>query len=433
MIKKKISLYLILFLPFSVLCQVNLNLQQVIDSVLKNSYDIQIARNIAELNKNNNRYGLAGALPTIAINSADNQSSTNLHQLYADSSEINRTNTGSNSFSAGLNASITLFNGMKVIATKDKLSHLQKQGEQLLNSQVQNSVASVMIKYFDIIRQQSYLDIMKGAQELSKKKLEIITERRNVGMANDADLMQAQIDYNLAGQQVKNQQLILDQVKTDLLQLMCVKKYFNFEIKDSIVTDNSLRIDSIVSRLNQNPQFLSYDQQVKINEQIAKELNAQRYPSLKLITGYNFNYTKSDAGFTLLNQYYGPSIGVSLQVPLYNGGIYKIQHDAALYNLDNAKLQKEGLANTLMASAIKTHQSYLNAIEQISSQTNNFELAGKLANLVLMRFQLNQATVLEMKSAQESYENAGYMLVNLQFAAKVAEIQLKTLCYQLKY
>jgi len=39
--------------------------------------------------------------------------------------------------------------------------------------------------------------------------------------------------------------------------------------------------------------------------------------------------------------------------------------------------------------------------------------------------------VLDLKAAQESYERSGYLLVNLQFAAKVSEIELKLLTFSL--
>lgn len=38
-----------------------------------------------------------------------------------------------------------------------------------------------------------------------------------------------------------------------------------------------------------------------------------------------------------------------------------------------------------------------------------------------------------VKAAQASYESAAYQLINFQYAAKNAEIQLKQLIYQLRY
>ena len=51
----------------------------------------------------------------------------------------------------------------------------------------------------------------------------------------------------------------------------------------------------------------------------------------------------------------------------------------------------------------------------------------------MQNFQVNQATILDVKAAQTSFEEAAYLLVNLKYAAKTAEIELKQLTYKLGY
>jgi len=80
---------------------------------------------------------------------------------------------------------------------------------------------------------------------------------------------------------------------------------------------------------------------------------------------------------------------------------------------------------------VKTYQAYNTSLEQLDSQQGTIEMARKLINVIMLRFQVNQATILDVKAAQASYENSGYQLVNLKYAAKVAEIELKRLMYQL--
>ncbi len=428
---KKVLFYFFLWLPFHTEAQLSLTISNAIDTALKNNFDIQIAKNNTEINKINNTFGVAGGLPSLNVTGSDNNSVYNLNQKLSSGSEINKNNVTSNSLSAGITAGMVLFNGFKITATKERLNCLQKQSELQLNQQIQNTIAAVMVTYYDILRQQSYLNIIQSSLDVSIKKSDIVKERYNVGMANDADLLQAQMDLNMAEQNLKGQQLIIEQEKTNLLQLMGVKQFFPITIHDTIIVDNNIQKDSIINYLENNPQYLSAEQQIKINEQIVKELRAQRYPSIRINTGYNYTYNNSSAGFNLFTQNYGPTVGATLQIPIFNGTIYKTQQDVALYNVKNAGLQKESLLTSLKADAIKTFQSYENTLEQLNSQQINYENAGKLVNIVLKRFQLNQSTILDVKAAQASFENAGYMLVNLQYAAKIAEIELKRLIYRL--
>jgi|SRR5450759_445067 outer membrane protein len=430
---KRTLFYIILLLPCIAGAQVPLTLTNAIDTALQNNFDIQIAKNTAEINKISNTFGVAGGLPSVNATAGDNNSVYNLKQKTSSGLDITKNDVKSSSLNASLNASIVLFNGFKIIATKRRLSLLQNQSELQLNQQIQNTIAAVMVTYYDILRQQSYLNIIQSSLDVSSKKFDIIKERTNVGMANEADLLQAQMDLNMAEQNLKGQQLIIDQEKTNLLQLMGVKEFFPVIVHDTILIDNNIRKDSIINYLQNNQQYLSADQQVKITEQIVKELRSQRYPSIRVSTGYNFVYSSSSAGFNLFTQNYGPSVGATLQIPIFNGNIYKTQQEVASYNVRNAILQKESLLSSLIADALKTYQSYESTLQQLVSQQKSYDDAGRLVRIVITRFRLNQATILDVKAAQDSFEAAGYMFVNLQYAAKIAEIELKRLIYRLGF
>ena len=419
------------FLPIITFGQQAISLKGAIDTMLFRSFEIRLARNSVEINKANNKFGVAGGLPSFNISVNDNQSSTDVKQKLNSGVEIQKSSANGNTMTSSLTGSILLFNGFKVMATRQRLAHLQKMSELQLNLQIQNSIAALMAKYYDIIRQQEYLKILEVSTDVSQKKLDIISERRKVGLANDADYLQAQIDLNTAQQLYRSQLLVVEQAKTDLLQLMSQNRFYDYSINDSIIVDRSIELGKVTGFLLQNPQYLSAEQQIKINEQAVKEVAALRYPTLRLNTGYNLNRSQSQAGLQLLNQNYGPFAGVNLAVPIYNGNAYKIQKEVAQYNVDNARIQQQSLLNALTADAVKTYHNYTTTFQQIDSQQSSIELAKKLINVVLLRFQVNQATILDVKAAQASFENTGYQLVNLEYAAKISEIELKRLMFQL--
>jgi outer membrane protein TolC len=430
---KKSLIYLFFLFSINAEAQIPLTLADAIDTAFRNNFDIQIARNITEINKINNTYGVAGGLPSVNGTAGDNFSLIDLKQKTSSGINISQNNVHSNSYNAGITAGLVLFNGFRIVATKGRLDLLYSQSEVQLNLQIQNTMAAIMENYYDILRQQSYLNIILSSLDVSSKKLDIVKERYKVGMANEADILQAQIDLNIAEQNLKGQQLVIDQDKTSLLQLIGVKQFYPVIIKDTILIDKNIRRDSIVNFLENNPQYLSAEQQIKIDEQIVKEQRSQRYPTVRISTGYNLTYSSSTAGFNLFTQNYGPTVGATLQVPIFNGTIYKTQQEVAQFNVKNAILQKESLLTSLKADAIKTYQSYESTLQQLDSQQKSYTDAGKLVNLVIQRFRLNQATILDVKAAQDSFENAGYMFVNLLFAAKTAEIELKRLIYKLTY
>ncbi|HOV12392.1 MAG TPA: TolC family protein, partial [Bacteroidales bacterium] len=172
---KKIFLILLLLTPLWSIAQQHLTLEMAIDSALKNNFDIRIARNEAEIGKINNNYGTAGGLPAINAGISDNASLYNIHQEFSDGSSTSVNNSFNNNLNADISASIILFNGLKVMSAKKRLKYLQDKGLLELNMKIQNAVAAIMLKYYDIIRQERYLKIMRSTINISQKKSEIIS------------------------------------------------------------------------------------------------------------------------------------------------------------------------------------------------------------------------------------------------------------------
>ena len=268
--------------------------------------------------------------------------------------------------------------------------------------------------------------------EVSKQKLDILEVRKQVGVANNADIFQAQLDLNGNLQLKESQFLAIDQAKTDLLNLIFLKPADQkIIIEDTIVIDKSINLDSVRSRLSTNPQVIAAQQQVRINEIVEREIAAVRYPSIRASTGYNLTSAKSGAGFILLNQSYGPFVGVNLSVPIYNGSISKKQQQIAEINTRSSKTVYDNLLLDYETGAVRTYQAYTNSLSQLKMESENFTLSQQLLDLISKKFELGQATIIDVKQAQQSFENASYRLINLTYTAKIAEVELKRLESQL--
>ncbi|UAY53684.1 TolC family protein [Ferruginibacter albus] len=412
----------------------DMSLQDAINIALKNSFDIQIAKNNQQISTINNNIGIAGGLPLVTGSITDNEQVSNINQEYSNpANNTKRDNAASNTLSAGVTGSILLYNGLRVVATKHQLEVLEQIDKQKLTSAVQDIISSVMLKYYDIVRQKSYWQTLQQSIVVSKQKLDIIELQRKVGMANDADLWQAQLDLNGQIQASKSQELIIEQDKTDLLTFLTLNPDSVIDIKDTITVDKNVTLDSVLAQLQNNADVRAADLQIQANRWIEKETAAQRYPSIRLNAGYNFGRTQNASGFSLLNQSYGPFVGVSIGIPIYNGSIYKREEEVAKINTQNAALQKDILLRDYKSDAVKTWQAYTNTLEQLETETQNNKLSAQLLDLIIKKFQLKQATIIDVKQAQQSFEESGYRLVNLSYAAKSSEIELKRLLNQLSF
>jgi len=415
-----------------------LRLQEAVSIALKNSLDIQLVKNNQEINVINNNTGIAGGLPVATLTGSDNEQSVNIKQKIsqkvngADTSyNIIRNGATSNQLAASAGGSILLYNGLRVKATKKRLEELEKQGQEYISSQIQNVIAAVMTSYYDVVRQQSYLKTFDQSIAVAEKKLEIVKAQQSVGMANNADLFQSQLDLNNLQLSKTQQQLVIDQAKTGLLTLLTLRPDSTIAISDTILTDKSLVLGTVLDNLTSNPDIVAASQQIRINELIEKETAAQRYPTIRASAGYNYNRTQNTAGQTLLNQSNGPFIGGNLTVPIYNGSIYKRQQKIAEINTRIAGVQRDITMRNYSSGAVKTYQAYASAKLQLETAQKNFELAQKLIELVLQRFQLRQNTIVDVSIAQQTFETAAFSLINLSYASKSSEIELKRLMSKL--
>ena len=79
-----LAIVMILVQGLSASAQEKITLKDAIQAALKNSYDIKLVENSATIAKNNNDYGVAGALPTITATGNDNKTTSTIAQNFAD-------------------------------------------------------------------------------------------------------------------------------------------------------------------------------------------------------------------------------------------------------------------------------------------------------------------------------------------------------------
>ena len=411
--------------------QDTLQLTEAINLALKNSLDIELAKNSIEAATIFNNYATAGAYPEINGTLTESEQLSSVNQKLSSGSTIKRDGTASNSLGVGVTGSILLFNGGRVVATKKRLAELETQSNHRLTGEIQNIIAAVATAYYDVVRQQDYIKTIDRSIAASNQQLSIVKVRQSVGLANNADLFQAQIDLNALTQSKQQQQLVVSQAKTELLRLITINPDSNINVVDTIIVDKNIALQNVLDNIPKNADVVAAEDQVRINSLIVKETNALRYPSVRALAGYNFSRNNTGAGQVLLNQNFGPTVGLSLGIPLFNGGVYRKQVQVAKIDVRNAETQKKILQRDFTAETVKQYRSYVSNLQQLETEKENYALSQKLLDLTLLRFDYRQATIVEVRNAQQSFEESGYRLVNLSYAAKASEIELKRIANEL--
>ena len=429
-----VLLLVLLFSQEKIAAQNNLSLKEAVTIAIQNSYDIKLVENSLSIAQNNNNYGVAGGLPTVTANGTNNNTLTTINQTFPDASRnTTRNGVDGSTLNGGLSATMILFNGYRIAATKDRLESIQKQTEAVLQTQMLNTSSTVMQQYYNVIRQLAFLKTIEKSIEASEQRVAIVKTRQELGVANQADLLQSSLDLNALLQAKQNQLLVLDQVKADLYNTMVLPANSNYIFTDSIQVDQKMILSDVESKMKAHPLLQSAQQLINVNQFLEKETKALMYPTLRANTGFNYNSNKSAAGFILLNESYGPFLGFNLSIPIYAGTSSKRAYKNAQINTVSAKIQYDNTAQSLATELFKTYQNYQNSIKQTPTEIQNYEMSDALLTLVMDRFKLGEATIVDVKQAQQSFETAGFRLTSLKFSAKIAEIELKRLSNQLSF
>ena len=150
-----------------------LTLNAAIEIGLANNYGINIAKNSLRIAGNNATPGNAGMLPRIDVNAAYAHGYSNAKQTTSTGSSLDNPNASSDLFTAGVNLNWTLFDGLKMFITYDKLKKLEEIGDLGSKIAIENTLAQIMGAYYDIIRQSKETAIMQEQVDISNFRLEL--------------------------------------------------------------------------------------------------------------------------------------------------------------------------------------------------------------------------------------------------------------------
>jgi outer membrane protein TolC len=421
---------------FIIQAQPMLNPEEAIKIALKNHYDILIAQNDADIAKANNTAGNAGMLPTIDAEGSVNYSQENLDQKSSTGIETKSPNANSNTINAGAFLNWTLFDGGKMFVTKRKLSEIESLGAIQFKDKVLQTVYDVTVAYYDVVRQKQQLASINEVITYNEELVKILQTSFNAGLSPKNSLLQAQIDLNVYKENAINQKAIITAAKRTLNELLSRETNTDFEVSDSIPLSSLPDKNNFAQKLDSaNTSILSLKKQVEIARLSLREFSTLRFPRISFNAGFNaaYNYTQNNntAGSLLKNNSYGPIIGGTIIIPLYQSGninrqitTAKLELQSENYNLESIKLQ----VNIQLENALT---QYENQEQLLKIEKDNDALAKENVEISIQRLRYGQTNALEIRQAQASYVDSRTRLINFEFNLKVAETKLKQLLSEL--
>lgn len=428
-----VLIVLLAFVP-KVVAQEILTVDQAVQIALKNNYDIKIATNELSVDKENNSIGNAGMLPEINASLTKNNSIQNSKQTQSNGDVRELDNAKNNRLEYGVNLGWTVFDGLKMFARYDQLQQLEKQGDVQLKLMVLTKVSDVMTTYYDLVQQQQIIKALDTTIVISKQRLKTAENRFTIGKASKREVLNAQVDLNTDSSTLLKQKELYETTKIRLNELLARDLAANFQVVEEVVVDEKLQLAELKSLTEtQNMQL----QLALINKRVAelelKQTKANRYPTVRLNTGYTFVETESSLGFTSATSSRGLNYGVTATLPIFNGFSQNRNEKVAKLQVENAALIAEQQKQMINAQLTSAYQTYITNVELAKLEANNESIAKKNLEITLDKFKIGTIPTIEFRNAQENYVNAIARNSSAKFQAKISEIILQQIAGNIKF
>ncbi len=428
--------YMLLFLliPLMANAQDILTAEDAIRIGLKNNYDIQIARNTAEIARNNAGKGTSGFLPTL--------DALGNYQLRSSEQETNSPIGFGNSTSQNLNGIIslnwTLFDGFQMFANKSRYDELAKLGEYQARYQIENTVVGILAAYFNLVRQEQLLEVAKNARDVSETRLNKARVRRDLGGTSAADFLNAQVSFNNDVATLLNQELQVRIAQKNLNILLGRDHATPINVEKQItINDLDIELETLFQLTAQRNSYLLFVKQNKlVADQNVRLAQSAFYPRLALNASYGYSDAETERKVTngssffprtIESQSKDATIGLTLSFNLFNGFRNKIDLQNAKIEAQNQELNLANTRNQIAGLVQEKYDTFQKQVELVRLEEQNLVAAQQNLDLQLERFNIGTASSLEFRDAQINLIRAQTALIAARYQARIPRLEIEQL------
>ncbi len=405
------------------------SLQDCIDYAMENNISLRQARNRQLSGFEDTRQAKAAFFPN--LNASVSQGLTN--RPFTDSgnstvigSDVYST-SGATSYSGnyGLNASWTLFSGGSLV-TSLRQSRLQNSLDSLSVQESANDIALSLVQaYMQCLYAAEAVRLGELSAESSKAQLERAVELKNVGELSKVDVAQLESQYASDRYQITAAKASLDNYRLQLKQLLELEISDEIELEEPSDGDEEvLRLlpskeEVYLKALDAMPEIKKAELNVTASELGIRQAKSSYSPTLMATASLGTtNVSGLDSSFdSQIRRNFSESIGLSLQIPIFQGRKVKTAVNKARIALDDSRLEQLSTRKALLK---EVEDIYLNAVSAQSKYTSAKEqekYAEQSYDLTFEQFNVGMKNTVELITAKNNLLNARAELLQAKYTA----------------
>jgi outer membrane protein len=407
-----------------------LSVEEAVANALVKNYDIQLVRNDSSAFALDNKYANTVLFPQLNGTVTKLWNNNDQRQRLLDGTKREGNGVRSTNLVASVNLNWTLFDGLKMFATREKYAEFQRLGELSVRNQVVNTVAAVVNNYYNIVQQKQQLKAIEEQMSISEERVKLADKKLSVGLGSKPELLQARVDLNAFKAAQLRQQTLIAQLREQLNQLTGQQISTMYDVTDSIPIDLDLQYGNLYATFEKtNPTLQIAQKNIDITKLTLKERKGDLWPVISFNSAYNFSRTDNITVVNpitqpLYNMNRGLNYGFGATVPIFNGFNARRLIKHAQLDIQYQQLTFENqrtLVDLGIANAFKDYEYQKKAL---LLEEDNIQLAKENVTIALERFRQGVSTYLELREAQISLADAYNRLIAARYNTKVAETEL---------
>lgn len=400
-------------------------LQRCIDIGLTNNNDLRRARNMAEATGSYRSSAYGEFLPSVSASASWSRSDEDQIRLRSDQLIQSR-----NSYNYGIDAGLTLFNGMRNFSTVDKSIIDFEAAEQSAKRTRELIVYSIEEAFYNALRLRELVAVQEANVERSRKQLTRIREMNAVGSVPLADVYRQEV-------QVGTDELSLVQARNnyqnmlaDVQALIGVEPSTDFTLIDDNAGATVSATDAAAYRgalgdygallreaVERRADVRQSELAVRSADKSITIARSGHYPSLTAFAQYGW----SNLELRDFETYDRFSYGLSLSVPIFSGFQVSTAVQRSQIQLRDAQDADAQLRRSIATEVRK-------ALNNLESYALNLDIAAKKLlsakedqRIAEERYNLGSGTLLDMLTAGANLRLAESDVVNARFSYITAQ------------
>lgn len=293
------------------------------------------------------------------------------------------------------------------------------------NSTLQNVVATAAAAYFDYTAAKALLTAQQATVAQADTNLQAAEERRRVGVATIADVLQARTALAQARLDLQTVEGNLLTTRGALAVATGFPANLEYDVDTTVVErDLSVLTDSvdtlIAAAVRERPDLAAAQaeyQQARARITVAR---SQRLPSIT--SSGNFGYTKvAGQPGTWADSY---TLTLGLQIPLFNGFAWEYNQQAAEAEAEAARARAEGLRQQVVFEVFRSYYALRTATARVTSAEELLRSATQSADAARGRYQGGVGTLIELLTAESALASARAQRIQARLGWQAALVQL---------